>query len=236
MAAASGGGQATVVGVTQSETQGCTDGGSVTITISTATQIQSEADLQAGDSFSLNANNCKEGTETVNGSVSFTFNDNAITDISVNINNFRVADSVQTVTVHGDIRMQMDWSLFDVQPDTNTITVSGSSLWFVESGGDAVHLTNYSVEVATTGGSFLINSTMTVDSTLIDGRLVITTTGVYGLTGGDHPTSGTIVVEGANETLTLTLDATNVNWSFDDLSTGVGEDDAGVVAWTVINA
>jgi hypothetical protein len=77
---------------------------------------------------------------------------------------------------------------------------------------------------------------MTVDSTMIDGRLTITVTDVGGSTGGDNPTSGTIVVDGANETLTLTLDATNVNWELDDLSTGADPDATGMVAWTVINA
>jgi hypothetical protein len=144
---------------------------------------------------------------------------------------------VETITIHGDMRLQMSWGLFDSQPTDNfSVTVSGDSLFFVLSGGEALHYTNYSIGIATTGGTYLINSSMTVDSTMIDGRLTITVTDVGGSTGGDNPTSGTIVVDGANETLTLTLDATNVNWELDDLSTGADPDATGMVAWTVINA
>jgi hypothetical protein len=205
---ADGGPIASPVGVVQSQTENCQVSGTISITTNTQNVVQSENDLSAGDYFTMSANACNDGFETVSGSLTFTFNDANFTDISVVFNNFRVADDTGTVTIHGDIQLEMSDSLFVLNSTSATITVSGQSLFFVESGtdlSDAVHLTSYSITVVTSGSSYTIDSGMTVDSTMIDGRLVITASGVTGLTSQTNPSSGSVEIVGNDSKLIVVI-------------------------------
>lgn len=229
--------QTSPTGITQSQTQQCTGGGSVTISATTSTVINSTADLSAGDSLSLTANNCVEATETTNGSVTFTFVTDpnlAGAEISLVANNFQITDSTGTFTIHGDISLAMDSDLFTFDPSNSTVTISGNSLFFIEAGGDAIKLSSYTITVATTAGVYNIIGSLTVDSTIVGGRLTITMTAVGGSNLDPHPTFGTITVVGANsDTLTITIGATDVSWELDLLGDG-SVDATGTTLWSTI--
>lgn len=205
---ADGGPIASPAGVVQSQTENCQVSGTVSITTNTQNVIQSENDLSAGDYFTMSANACNDGFETVSGTLTFTFNNANFTNISVVFNDFRVTDDTGTVTIHGDIRLTMSDSLFTLDSTSATITVSGQSLFFVESNldtTDAVHLTSYSITVVTNGTSYTIDSGMTVDSTMLDGRLVITANAVTGLTSQANPSSGSVEIVGNDSKLTVVI-------------------------------
>jgi len=228
---------ASSVGVVQSQSQNCQVSGTIAITTNTQNVVQSEADISAGDYFTMSANACNDGLETISGSLTFTFNDANFTNISVVFNNFRVTDDTGTVTIHGDIQLEMSDSLFVLDSTAATMTVSGQSLFFVESGGDmtdAIHLTSYSISVVTSGSSYTIDSSMTVDSTMLDGRLTITAIGVTGLTSQMNPSSGSVEVVGNASKLTVViLDDTQVRLDL-DLGNDGSIDFTSTVPWSNI--
>lgn len=234
---ADGGPVASSVGVVQSQTENCAVSGTVSITTNTQNVIQSENDLSAGDYFTMSANACNDGFETVSGSLTFTFNNANFTGISVVFNNFRVTDETGTVTIHGDTQLGMSDSLFILNPTSATITVSGQSLFFVESGidtADAVHLTSYNITVVTSGSSYTIDSSMTVDSTMTDGRLVITASAVTGLTSQANPSSGSVEIVGnASKLIVVILDETQVRLDL-DLENDGDIDFTNTVPWSSI--
>jgi hypothetical protein len=189
--------------------------------------------------MSLRANNCVEGTDKTNGSVTFTFvtDPNAAgAEISLVANNFQITDSTGTFTIHGDISLAMDSDLFTFDSLNGTVIISGNSIFFIEAGGDAVNLSNYSITVVTTAGVYNINGSLTVDSTIADGRLTITMADVGGSDVVSHPTSGVITVVGANnDTLTMTIGASVVDWELDMGGDGSVEA-TGTTDWSVIQA
>lgn len=224
------------IGVVQSATENCDVSGTVSITTNTANVVQSETDISTGDYFTMSANACNDGFDTTNGSLTFTFTDgNQFSDISISFSNFRIYDGIETLTVHGDIRLQLSGSLITLDSSNSTITVSGSSLFFIGSDGDAVHMTNYSISVVTSGTSFTIDSTMTVDSTMIDGRLTITANAITGSILEENPSSGNVEIVGNESRLTVVI-LSNTQVRLDlDLGNDGSVDNSETVAWTSLS-
>jgi len=224
------------IGVVQSATENCDVSGTVMITTNTANVVQSENDISAGDYFTMTANACDDGFDTVSGSLTFTFADgNLFRDIRIVFSNFRVNDGVDIVTVHGDIRLQLSDSLITLNSSNSTITVSGSSLFFVGSDSDAVHITDYSITVVTSGASYTIDSTMTVDSTMADGRLTISASAITGSVNEENPSSGSIEIVGNASKLTVVILSTTQLRLDLDLGNDGSVDNSETVAWTSLN-
>ncbi|TQK05371.1 hypothetical protein [Herbaspirillum sp. SJZ107] len=150
------GGQQLLTGVTQTQTQQCPGGGSLTIdaTISNANNVSN------GDILKVTANNCVDGTDTLSGA--FTVNFSGVTgDINTPVfgvtmdstfTNFSIVSGTDKVGVNGDMKVVLN----QTSANNNTIVLSGNSLQTTEQQGSAAvvnrTVTAYTVKGKTENG------------------------------------------------------------------------------------
>ncbi|MCW8919569.1 MAG: hypothetical protein OQL08_12255 [Gammaproteobacteria bacterium] len=194
-----------LAGITESESQVCSGGGTVTVTVT----YSDPAQLTAGDTFSLSFNNCIEGSEKTHGALtlsldSFTLNpDETLGDFAAS---YTFANLISTNTATGDyVWLNGAFSAGfsgDAISTALVITLSGNSLVMSErSGGvtEQARLTNFSfTDTLATNGDFSFDHDYTYASTSIGGSITVTTETPFIVYYGDsYPTVGQVVVSGA---------------------------------------
>ena len=214
---------------TYADTQNCTVSGtqSVSLTMDDSTLLFSH--------MSMSFNNCDEGSgEILNGSMSVKANaghSNTTLDVTASYNNFRVTAAGATMAIHGGMSISEDGA--------GTSVISGSSLWMVDgASGESVHMQDFMLEnTHDLSGNNTLNGYLTVDSSMLNGRIEVTYTNVYTANGDMYASGGTVVVTGANgATLTATiLDASNVSLVLDINGDGTPEA-TDTVTWDQIAA
>lgn len=233
--------QANPVGIAVSQQIPC-DSGSFTISANI-----SDPDgniLATGDTFSMSFDSCVDNYDgsTTSGSMSFSvvsgsldFNATSITspvEIAVSFNNLQTTEMGETDVVHGG---------FSMSTDGTTETLSGDSLYVLETDGEAAHLTNFNITNTTANTSTdTITVSLTIASTDIDGVISVQTASGAPLLQGmfdEHPSSGTLIITGGATTLTMViLSSTQVSLSLDSNSDGTPDADYPVtVTWTEID-
>lgn len=220
-------------------------------TTGTSSLTTNVADLQTtmafnvGDYATISSSNCYDSFDgtTVSGSVTLTMVsgtlDLNLTDplsggglsIQISMNNLRSTEMGVTSIAHGDVTLSASGT---------GVSLSGDSLYVLESGGEAVHLTNFTITSTDFGTYESITVNATIASTEIDGVISITTDPNDPLledTIASHPRAGTMTITGGSTSLTIVIqDSTNVVLYLD--ADGVPGTDAGypmTVPWTDID-
>jgi hypothetical protein len=193
-------------GITESDSQGCSGSGTVTVTASYSDPGQPTA----GDTFTLVFNNCIEGSEKTHGGLalsldSLTLNpDKTLGDFTAR---YTFANLINTHTATGDyVWLNGAFSAGfsgDAISTALTVMLVGNSLVMSErSGGvtEQARLTSFSfTETLATNGDFLFDHDYTYASTGIGGSITVTTVTPFGVfAGDDYPTVGMVVIKGAN--------------------------------------
>jgi len=216
-----------LAGVTRSVN--CTDGG----TISSDATARNSTTMSDGDQFTITANNCVAKGTTENGSFSV-----KVSGVSGNVlhsgvgtatfdvlfNNFSVASSGGNTVVSGDMKI----SLNATSSTDSLLTVSGASLLVsVQRSGATVAsraLTSYSVSLSVHGTAVTTAANLSI-SGKTDGLGQYTYT-VKNLqpfvsTATDLPTSGALVVTGADSSVIVNAIANGVRLDYSDNTSGV---------------
>jgi hypothetical protein len=218
-----------VSGVSQSVS--CPNGGNMQIDAA----LQSGSTISAGDSVTVQANNCSLNGATVNGKLliavqsasGLNSSSGAISlKLGVQYQGFSSATTTYSNKIDGDMVVAFQRDTLGKQ----SFTTSGNSLSVSESGADRPAaqrtLSNYS--------STIVMTSQGVSSTL-NGRLsgqtsaagtfnvdVKTTQPFVSTAASSHPQSGVMLVSGAGSTVTLTvLDASNVKLDYSAKGDGV---------------
>lgn len=210
-------GQATPTGISQTEACDAAPGGATgSQTFSSNITDTSATSFGAGDYLSISFSNCYDSSDgtTTNGSMKFTIVQGGLnfstsstiglTEISANFNNLRVTDSGGTNVVHGG---------FSVSTDGSTESLTGDSLYVMVVGGEAVHLTNFTITNTTANTSTdTISVDFTIASTDINGVITVATDPsnplIQGITD-QHPYSGTLIITGSTSKLTMIITGSN---------------------------
>lgn len=208
--------------------------------------IETTMAFNIGDYATISSSNCYDSFDgtTVTGSVTLTMVSGTLDfnladplsggglSIQISINNLRSTEMGVTTTVHGDVTLTASSGI--------SVSLTGNSLYMMESGGEAVHLTNFAI-TSTDYGSYTSTSVnATIASTEIDGVISISTDPSDPLledTFASHPRAGTMTITGGSTTLTMVIqDSTTVVLYLD--ADGVPGTDAGypaTVTWTDID-
>jgi hypothetical protein len=202
---------ATVVGVRFSESNACPEGGSVSTSGDVADP--SGNSISSGDNVTVRFSNCNEGFgETLNGSMTMTFNsnisqtdlnsfDNFDFDINVSFDNFRATESgFGTITMHGGMHLVVSTST-----NSFTFTMSGDS-FYVVSPNESIHLTNFdlSVMLNESTNDSIVDATFTVANSEISGQITVDShleTAGFAM----YPNAGYMNITGNNSQLNVTI-------------------------------
>ena len=225
--------QSSPAGVSVSVTEPC-ESGSINITANVSDP--NGTSLTSGDTFSMAFNSCVDTGSTTSGSMTFSvvsgsldFNSVSITspvEISVTFNNLRTTEMGVTEVIHGD---------FNMSTDGTTETLSGDSLYVLETGGEAAHLTSFTITNTTANTTTdTVSVDLTIAGTDINGVIRVQTAAGAPLVQGmfeQHPSSGTLIVTGASSRLTMVItSSTEVSLYLD--TDGDGLDDIGPIPAT----
>jgi hypothetical protein len=201
--------------------------------------------FNAGDYATISSSNCYDSLDgtTVSGSVTLTMVSGTLDfnladplsgglSIEISMTNLRSTDMGVTTTVHGDATLTASSS--------TSVSLAGNSLYMVESGGEAVHLTNFAISSTDYVSYTSTSVNATIASTALNGVVSISTDPSNPLleaTSASHPYAGTVIVTGGTTTLTMVVqDSTTVMLYLD--ADGVPGTDAGypvTVTWTDID-
>ena len=205
---------ALATGVTTSQTQACTSGGSLTVTVNSS----DGSTVAAGDSVQFTANGCTESlggaTEVMNGSMTITFltgYDAASAvypktlSIRIVAQNFSLSSGGETEAFNGDVTI----TLTETSATSFTMSMTSNSL-STTLGTHSVTLINYSVNAEETSSGTVITMSATIETS--NSRLgaglvsyqVATVTPITVSSSG-VVTSGSIKVTGNNSSLLLTV-------------------------------
>ncbi len=196
----------------QSQTLDCESG---TMTLA-ATDANNNQELDAGDSFSIEFDDCvlTEGTSTSRGNGKVTMKINSFSEDGKNVNVTATYDDL-TVVEDGksnsiDGSMTMDVA---TNGDTVTATVSGKKMVFTEdkdTGTLADFTFRSTINELTQAWTNSIDAT--VSSSEIKGKIEITTPLELQGVGENNPTIGEVKMEGANSTfVSLNADTGNID-------------------------
>jgi hypothetical protein len=231
--------QAEKAEVSISLSEACPSGGSLNI----SANIANEQTLTAGDSFSVNYNNCDFGDGLLlNGGMDMRvlsfqgdLNVGQIDNLGfdININSFSLMDLGETMTLSGDLAMTLDSTATSV-----TATVSSSSLNLTTSLGESfslaqfttttvVDLTTFPESVSLQSDGFLMGSDFT-------GQIQFSTTVEFNFTGEGDPSAGELLITGADGATirVIAVDSLTVRLELDlDGIDGVDPDGVIVTTW-----
>lgn len=188
-------------GITNSQTDSCSGGG--TRTRSETYSVQGET--HAGDITSFTFNSCIEGDFLTNGSASVLFStyDQATGDFAAS---FTYSSLKTTTTASGDYVWLNGGYTAGFSGDRSTtprvISLSGNSLVVAQRTGGVVEkarLTSFSfVDTLATNGDFSFDHDYTIASTGLGGTITVTTVTPFTVYSGDgYPTVGQVVASGA---------------------------------------
>jgi hypothetical protein len=190
-----------LAGVTNTQTDSCSGGGTVSFIVTKSVQNE----VNAGDSFSITFNNCVVGSDLTNGSVSLLLSsyDQATGDFAAS---FTFSDLKNTITSSGDYVWLNGGYTAGFSGDGSTTplvaSLSGNSLAVAERTGGVVEkarLSSFSfVDTLATNGDFSFDHDYTLASTGIGGTITVTTVTPFTVYSGDsYPTVGQVVASGA---------------------------------------
>ncbi|MFV1982040.1 MAG: hypothetical protein ACC657_00750 [Thiohalomonadales bacterium] len=209
-------------------TLSCTNGGTRTIPDNIPTALP----VNLNGTYTVSFNNCKEGTATINGSITFTGSlivDNAGAATSINaqftFNNFTISDIGSNDSINGDFTIVMG-----TVAGVSTFSFSGTSLSLRDELG-ATDIKNFNVTYTSNINIETFDINFTISSTFIDGVITVATPIQFETTiGKEYPYQGQMMVTGANnanfrltvntpsagggiatDTVTLDIDADGVN-------------------------
>ena len=195
----------------------CSGGGTVAIDAT----MRSQQTLSNGDTMSVSAQNCVEDGEVVNGKVSVTFSNvtgdmlNTSTfgaTLDMRFTNLSIASGSEAVSVNGDMKVAIN----QTNAISNSLSISGQSLQATEqrSGSTVatVTLANYTMTGSTSGNTVTSVSSFAVsgNSTAL-GQFSYTVKNLqpFVFTGRNVPDSGSLIVNGAASSVTLTVADSN---------------------------
>lgn len=225
-----------LVGAVQSQTQNCTSGGSLTISVSDA---DNNNVASAGDSVAITANNCVESEGTITGSLGLVINNlsgvfgsNAYSaGITMTLNGFSVANAQYSASMSGSLSLTAIAN--GLNSNSQTLSSPSLSLSTTFAGVTrSISVTTYSATATT-----LPNTTYGyLDTFTASGALTSTaqssmtitfntTTPFVARPSDNYPSSGVMVITGgANSQLKLTaLSDTQVRQELDANGDGIYE-------------
>lgn len=223
-----------VAGVTTTQSYPCTNGGSISATVSEAVT----GTLSSGDSVALTATQCIEGSTTLNGGLSVSFSNLSGTPgsatawsgaLGLNFKNFSIAAGTEAALANGDMAL----SINQLGYQDATASISGNSLQLSLSRSGAVVIDrtlsaySYTGAVKSNLETYSVNFTMTGDFKIAsNGAYSVTTTTPFKRLTGAYPYQGALKVTGSgNTSVTLTaLDNTNVRLDIDKNGDGATDD------------
>jgi hypothetical protein len=179
------------------ETQPCSGGGDVTMT----------GDENSG-TVSMSFNQCVESGFVINGSVSVSgvtqtgTAPNQTMSMTIRYNNLAVTQGGETVKINGAYTATMASS------DTGTQSTLSGTLLSVTEGGQIHDLSDFSfTETLVTATSLAMTTAdYTLSSTLINGRVTVTTqTPFETYPSASYPHSGVLVIQGADSSIRVTV-------------------------------
>ena len=214
-------GQPLLIGVTM--TEACSGGGSITIDAT----VRNQDTASNGDTVKITANNCVEDGDTFNGALSATFS-NITGDIvnsstgtatmDTSFTNFSLRSGSETLGINGDMKIAIN----QTNATSNSVTISGNSLQTTEQRGGINQasrtLTDYSMTGTTRGTTVTRIASFTMSgSTSALGQFSYSVKNLqpFVSNGADMPGSGSLIVNGASSSVTLTVaSATNVRLDY----------------------
>jgi hypothetical protein len=200
-----------LTGVTM--TEACSGGGSITIDAN----LSNSQMASNGDTITIAAKNCVEDGDTINGSLSIkmsnisgdVFNSwNWSATLDSTFTGFTVSSGADTLSVNGDMKI----ALTQTNSTTNSMSLSGKSLQTsVQRSGASlgtVTLADFSMTGSTRGTTVTTaaNFAMSGSSSAL-GQFSYTVRNLqpFVSTGGATPSSGSLIVNGAASSVTLTV-------------------------------
>jgi hypothetical protein len=222
-------GPSLLTGVTTNYSFGCANGG----TLQGSASKSSSYDIKSGDSFTLNANACVNGTETINGSVTISFSNivgapgstNAWSGtVSTMLSNLSVkSGAAAAVAFSGDMSISINQVNaqnigFDLSGSSLTSTLGSSSLslsafrFFGSQVGPAI---TYTTDFSLSGNNPSLSSFAMTVQTLTPFKFNL----------GNNPSQGVLVVSGSNKsTMKLTVvNSSSIKLDVDQNGDGVFE-------------
>jgi hypothetical protein len=199
-----------LTGVTYSDN--CSGGGTVSVdaTVSNAQKISN------GDSMTLTARNCVEDGNTLNGALTITFSNvsgdlvNSSTGAATfdtRYNGFSVASGAQTAILNGDMKIVLNQQ----SATSNSLALSGKSLQMTEQqAGSTIAtrtLSDYSLTGSMSGTTVTSAANFAISgntSALGQFSYVVKTTQAFVSVGTAMPASGSLIVNGAASSVTVT--------------------------------
>jgi len=217
------GGQQLLTGVTQTQTQQCPGGGTLTIdaTVSNVNNVSN------GDILKVTANNCVDGTDTLSGALTINFS-GVTGDINTPVfgvtmdsifTNFNIVSGTDKVGVNGDMKVVLN----QTSASASTIALSGNSLQTTEQQGSAAvvnrTVTAYTVTGSTRDGvsSSAANFGLSGTSPKL-GTFAYTVKNlapfVFNSSTAVVPSSGSLIVNGNASSVTATVVSNGVRVDF----------------------
>ena len=201
------------------ETVQCSGGGTTTI----SGEIATIGTFTAGDTLTLDFDNCVEEADVIDGSVSMTVdsfegdfaNEQFLLESTTTFTTLTVQTNEDSAAINGDVSV-----LLDTRTPPNVVTtVSGNAL-MIDANSRSLNLTNFSTTTTTDGSmvplGYTIESGGTVTSSEFEGSVdyenVIPFTG----SGEEYPSAGEFIVRGDSSSVRLiVLDNVNVRLEVD---------------------
>jgi hypothetical protein len=233
-----------VAGITTSRTVACTSG-SISGTVSVATS----GVLSNGDSLSLTANSCYDGTSTINGNFTIVFSNLSGTPnsgtawsgtLAMTFKNLRITTGSETEQVNGDMTVSVTQR---GQLDADA-SISGNSLQLVllRNGATVLDRTlsayayhgTVSSNLETYSDNFTVSGNLKGAGT---GSLTVATSTLFKQITGAFPHEGVLKVTGASNTSVIltALDNTNVRLDIDKNGDGA-IDETVTTTWATLAA
>jgi hypothetical protein len=223
-----GQGRPLLTGVTVSEA--CSGGGTVTIDAT----LRNTQTISNGDTMTVNALNCVEDGNRLNGSLSITFSDvsgdlintpSGAATMDTRFNGFSIVNGSESATVNGDMKIA-----FKVTSATiSAVTISGKSLQTTAQTGSAaavnLTLSDYVLTGSTNGTTTTTAANFTLSGNASGlGQFAYTVKNLqpFVSTGTAMPGSGSLIVNGAASSVTVTaLSASSVRLDYSAKGDGV---------------
>ncbi len=190
--------------------------------------------------------NCVDNMDgtTSNGSISATMVSGSLTagcdetatcsdfSLAMSFNDLQITEMGETGLIDGGFNLAYASA-------TTTNTMSGNDIYIYSSTGQGAHMSNFNIVSAMSGSTETVTVSSTLASTRMNGSVQVQTTTPFVTANVDtdnYPSSGVMVITGANSTLTVTvLDATRAQLDLDADNNGT-VDQTTTVLWTDIDA
>jgi hypothetical protein len=231
-----------LTGVTMTEP--CTSGGTMTV----EANLRNQQTISNGDTITITANNCMEDGNTINGTLAATVSNvtgdilnsyNWTATLDTSFRNFNVTSGAETASVEGDMKIAMA----QTNSTSSSLTVSGKSLSLTEKRNGVnvgtFTLADYSMNGTTQGTTNRSAASFTISGTSNGlGQFSYSVKNIqpFVSTGASMPSSGSLIVNGASSSVTLTaLSVNGVRLDFSAKGDGVTTQTSNL-SWTELLA